>query len=93
MSKAVHRPIKIQSPKPTVRNWKIVFIVFIAILAAIPFCMGKYIEFNSPCPFDSGANVYSAAHILAGAKIGVEEAERQCWNIAGQYSRSMAIRV
>jgi len=35
--------------------------------------MGKYLEFNSPDPFDSGAYVYSAKHILDGAKIGVEE--------------------
>ena len=51
------------------------FMVFIiiAILAAIPFCMGKYFEFNSPGAFDSGAYVYSAKHILDGAKIGVEE--------------------
>ncbi len=51
------------------------FVVFIiiAVLAAIPFCMGKYFEFNSPGAFDSGAYVYSAKHILDGAKIGVEE--------------------
>lgn len=47
--------------------------VIIAILAVIPFSYGKYFEFNSPGPFDSGAYVYSAAHILAGAEIGVEE--------------------
>ncbi len=35
--------------------------------------MGKYFEFNSPGPFDSGGYVYSARHILEGAKIGVEE--------------------
>jgi len=51
------------------------FVVFItiAILAGIPFCMGKYFEFNSPGAFDSGAYIYSAKHILDGAKIGVEE--------------------
>jgi hypothetical protein len=47
--------------------------VIIAVLAAIPFAMGKYFEFNSPGAFDSGAYVYSAKHILEGAKIGVEE--------------------
>jgi hypothetical protein len=47
--------------------------VVIAILAAIPFGLGKYIEFNSPGPYDSGGYVYSAKHILDGAKIGVEE--------------------
>lgn len=48
-------------------------LVIIAILAAIPFSMGKYFEFNSPGPFDSGAYIYSAKHILDGAKIGVDE--------------------
>jgi len=47
--------------------------IIIAILAVIPFSMGKYMEFNSPDPFDSGAYVYSAKHILDGAKFGVEE--------------------
>jgi hypothetical protein len=45
----------------------------VAILAAIPFTMGKYIEFNSPDPFDSGSYVYSAQHIINGARIGVDE--------------------
>ncbi len=51
------------------------FVVFIiiAILAAIPFSMGKYFEFSTPDPFDSGAYIYSAKHILDGAEIGVEE--------------------
>jgi len=57
-----------QKPK---RHW-VVFII-IAVLAAIPFSMGKYFELSTFGPFDSGAYVYSAAHILAGAKIGVEE--------------------
>jgi 4-amino-4-deoxy-L-arabinose transferase-like glycosyltransferase len=35
--------------------------------------MGKYFEFKSPGAYDSGANVYSAKHILDGAEIGVEE--------------------
>ncbi len=48
-------------------------IAVIIILAAIPFSFGKYFEFNSPDPYDSGAYVYSAKHILDGAKIGVDE--------------------
>ena len=48
-------------------------IAAIVILAAIAFALGKYIEFNSPGAFDSGAYVYSAKHILDGAVIGVEE--------------------
>jgi hypothetical protein len=47
--------------------------LIIAVLAGIPFGLGKYFEFNSPDPYDSGLNVYSAQHILNGAKIGVEE--------------------
>ena len=45
----------------------------VLVLAGIPFALGKYFEFNSPGAFDSGSYVYSAAHVLAGAKIGVEE--------------------
>jgi len=52
---------------------KVVAFAIIVILAAIPFSLGKFFEFNSPGPFDSGGYVYSAAHILNGAKIGVEE--------------------
>lgn len=58
---------KLLSSKPF-----LIFII-IAILAAIPFCMGKYFEFNSPGAFDSGAYVYSAKRILDGAKIGIDE--------------------
>ncbi len=48
-------------------------IILIIILAGIPFALGRYFEFNYPDPFDSAANVYSAQHILNGAKIGVDE--------------------
>ncbi|MHC4724006.1 MAG: glycosyltransferase family 39 protein, partial [Planctomycetota bacterium] len=53
------------------KRWLMISII--AVLAAIPFMMGKYIEFNSPGAFDSGSYVYSAAHIINGAEIGVEE--------------------
>lgn len=52
---------------------KILLFVVIAILAVIPFGLGKYFEFNTPGPYDSGGYVYSAKHILDGARIGVEE--------------------
>ena len=52
---------------------KIAVFVIVAILAAIPFSMGKYFEFNSPGPFDSGAYVYSAKRILDGAKLWIDE--------------------
>ena len=50
-----------------------IVIVLTAILAGIPFCLGKYFEFNSPGAFDSGAYIYSAKRILDGAKIGIDE--------------------
>jgi hypothetical protein len=54
-------------------NLEVILIGLTIILAGVPFCLGKYFEFNSPGPFDSGAYVYSAAHILNGAKIGIDE--------------------
>jgi 4-amino-4-deoxy-L-arabinose transferase-like glycosyltransferase len=63
-------------PKPASRfNIKspIIAIIITAIMAAIPFSMCKYFEFNTPDPFDSGCYVYSAQHILNGARIGVDE--------------------
>jgi hypothetical protein len=48
-------------------------VLAVIILAGIPFAAGKYIEFNSPGAFDSGAYVYSAEHILRGAKLGIDE--------------------
>ena len=47
--------------------------VIVLLLAAIPFGMGKYFELNTPGAFDSGAYVYSAQHMLEGAKLGVDE--------------------
>ncbi len=48
-------------------------IILIALLAGIPFAFGRYFELNYPDPFDSASNVYSAQHILNGARIGIEE--------------------
>lgn len=83
MSKSArkHRPVKKShkphhEPKPASRfNIKspIIAIIITAIMASIPFSMGKYFEFNTPDPFDSGCYVYSAQHILNGARIGVDE--------------------
>ena len=55
------------------RAVQVLVVVAVLGLAAIPFGLGKYIELNSPGAFDSGSNVYSAYHILQGARIGVEE--------------------
>lgn len=82
MSKSArkHRPLKKphkphhESTSASRFNIKspVVAIIITAILAAIPFSMGKYIEFGTPGAFDSASNVYSAKHILEGAKIGVD---------------------
>ena len=48
-------------------------ILITVITAGIPFGLGKHIELNSPGPFDSGAFVYSAKHLLTGAQLGVDE--------------------
>ncbi len=69
------KPHTHKAAPPVEQKEKKHFVVFIiiSVLAGIPFGMGKYFELNSFGPYDSGAYVYSAAHILDGAKIGVEE--------------------
>ncbi|MFH1615916.1 MAG: glycosyltransferase family 39 protein [Planctomycetota bacterium] len=52
---------------------KLIYFTVVLVLAGLPFALGKYFEFNLPGPFDSGAYVYSAKHILDGAVIGVDE--------------------
>lgn len=55
-------------------KYKTLAIAIIAItLAIIPFAMGKYLEFNTPGPYDSGAYVYSARHIFEGAMLRTQE--------------------
>ena len=58
--------------KPETQKRFLIYAV-ITLLAAIPFAMGKYIEFNSPDPFDSGGYVYSAQRAIDGARIGVDD--------------------
>ena len=76
----VNRHVKHEAPKPVAMSPEkrqkiknIAILVLIGILAGIPFVMGKYCEFNQPDAFDSGGYVYSAKHIIDGAKLGVEE--------------------
>ncbi len=64
---------KTVSPEKRERTKRIVVLVAIAILTAIPFSIGKYYEFNIFDPFDGGSHIHSAARILSGAKIGVDE--------------------
>jgi hypothetical protein len=69
---AKHTP-KQMPPSMQNRSKRLLLLIVVAILAAIPFSMGKYFELNSPGPFDSGAYVYSAKHVLEGARIGTDE--------------------
>lgn len=55
------------------QNKELVVFAVIAVLAAIPFVLGKYFEFNSPGAYDSGGYVYSAEKILRGARMGIDE--------------------
>ncbi|MFC1851263.1 glycosyltransferase family 39 protein [candidate division CSSED10-310 bacterium] len=45
----------------------------IVLCIALPFGLGKYVEFNSPGAFDSGAYLHSARQVLDGARPGVDE--------------------
>jgi hypothetical protein len=70
--------IKMKKGKVTLNSQFPVFnsrlsMILIVILAGIPFLLGRYFELNYPDPFDSASNVYSAKHILDGAKIGIDE--------------------
>ena len=70
-AKAAAAVIKDRTSEVKKRKW--VAVVLALVLAGVPFGLGKYIEFNSPGAFDSGAYVYSAKHILDGARMGIEE--------------------
>jgi 4-amino-4-deoxy-L-arabinose transferase-like glycosyltransferase len=48
-------------------------VLALVVFAGIPFALGKYFELKCPDPFDSGSYVYSAWHVLAGARVGFEE--------------------
>ena len=67
------RPPSKSSPADLAKYRTVAITVIAIVLAAIPFSMGKYLEFNTPGAFDSGAYVYSARHIFEGAKLGVDE--------------------
>jgi 4-amino-4-deoxy-L-arabinose transferase-like glycosyltransferase len=65
---AADTPIKKQRP---LGLW--VAIAATLLLGGIPFALGKYIELNSPDPFDGGAYAYSAQRLLTGARLWVDE--------------------
>jgi len=58
---------------PSWQAGSVVFYCIAALCISIPFGVGKYIEFNSPGAYDSGAYVYSAQHVLEGARVGIDE--------------------
>jgi len=64
--------LKVKQPH---KKWTglLIAITITMILGGIPFGLGKYIELNSPGPYDSGSYVYSAKHLLTGARLGIEE--------------------
>jgi 4-amino-4-deoxy-L-arabinose transferase-like glycosyltransferase len=73
-----HGRIKMKKGKKTLNSQFSIFnsrlsMILMLILAGVPFAIGRYLEFNYPDPFDSASNVYSAKHILDGARIGIEE--------------------
>jgi len=74
-----HKPAgparKKKTPPPAGKTdrTKVIALLAVILLAGIPFAIGKYIEFNTPGPYDSGGYVYSAKHILSGAVLGVDE--------------------
>ena len=67
------KPLRMPTESKVKVNKQTMTLIVIAVLVAIPLGLGKYIEFNSPGPFDSGGNVYSAYHIVKGATFGVQE--------------------
>ena len=68
MSRKKRRKIETRTGK----GKQLVIIIVAAVLAAIPFCYGKYFEFGSNGPFDGSLNVYSANCIVNGQKLDVE---------------------
>jgi 4-amino-4-deoxy-L-arabinose transferase-like glycosyltransferase len=67
---AKHLPIPMN--RDSGRKKALCTIIATLVLAGVPFGLGKYIEFNSPDPFDSGAYTYSAKQVLDGARIGFQ---------------------
>lgn len=51
----------------------LVALAAVLLLGGIPFALGKYIELNTPDPFDGGAYAYSAQRLLTGARLWVDE--------------------
>jgi 4-amino-4-deoxy-L-arabinose transferase-like glycosyltransferase len=54
-------------------NRNLLVALSLVVFAGIPFALGKYFELEYPDPYDSGSYVYSAQHVLSGARVGYEE--------------------
>ncbi|MBN1126422.1 MAG: glycosyltransferase family 39 protein [Sedimentisphaerales bacterium] len=58
---------------PGIKQSGWIFVGMALAVAALFFLLGKYMELGSPGPFDSAAYVYSAEHLLQGARMDIEE--------------------
>ncbi len=67
-------PVEEKHPRsiPSLVQKRFVGIALVVVLAGIPFALGKYCEFGTPEPYDGGGFLYSAKHVLSGARIGHE---------------------
>ncbi len=52
-------------------NWLVPAIITL-VIAAIPFIIGKYYEFNTDDPFDGALNIFHAHELSLGKKLGVD---------------------
>jgi 4-amino-4-deoxy-L-arabinose transferase-like glycosyltransferase len=62
------------NPQSAIHNPQFLYVALsLVVFAGIPFALGKYFELKYPDPYDSGSYVYSAQHVLSGARVGYEE--------------------
>ena len=66
-------PAALSPPKKLLPVGLLVAVGLTLLLGGIPFALGKYIELNTPDPFDGGAYAYSAHRLLTGARLWVDE--------------------
>jgi len=72
MRRKKHHRTEAKTGKGEGKGGQLVIIIVAALLAAIPFCYGKYFEFGSNGPFDGSLNIYSAKCIVNGQKVGID---------------------
>ena len=66
-------PAALTPPKKPLPVGLLVAVALTLLLGGIPFALGKYIELNTPDPFDGGAFAYSAQRLVTGARLWVDE--------------------